>query len=295
MTAFYRKKYNLLVCTTIIESGIDVPNANTIIINRADLFGLAQLHQLRGRVGRGHHQAYAYLLLPEEKNVTGNAKKRIAALVAMKDLGSGFTLATHDLEIRGAGEILGEDQSGQIHTLGYDLYMQYLTRAIEDVRTNKEDIGEIIELHSNNTELDLHLPILIPESYIADITSKIKIYRQIARAQSEHELQQIKADIADRFGPVPQEMVNLLAATMLKIAAEKMRIKKIFADSRKAIIEFCSTTQIKSATILSLVQQNWQDYKLKNGNTLEFNLKSCAPNMILPKIQHLLALLWDQQ
>ena len=182
MSDFYHKRFNMLVCTTIIETGIDIPSANTIIIERADKFGLAQLHQLRGRVGRSHHQAYAYLLTPPPKQLTKDAEKRLDAIGASQDLGAGFMLATHDLEIRGAGELLGDEQSGQIETIGFTLYMEMLEQAVNAIRAGKEPSVDLAATHG--ADVNLHIPALIPDDYLPDVNSRLTLYKRIASAKA---------------------------------------------------------------------------------------------------------------
>ncbi|KJJ57658.1 transcription-repair coupling factor, partial [Vibrio cholerae] len=196
MNDFYHQRFNLLVCTTIIETGIDVPTANTIIMDRADSLGLAQLHQLRGRVGRSHHQAYAYLLTPPPKAITKDAVKRLEAIASLEDLGAGFTLATHDLEIRGAGELLGEEQSGQIQSVGFTLYMEMLEQAVEALKSGKEPALD--DLLREQTEVEMRLPALLPEEYIPDINTRLSMYKQIASVASKDELAELKVELIDR-------------------------------------------------------------------------------------------------
>src|SRR5471030_1444086 len=201
MSDFYHRRFNLLVCSTIIESGIDVPSANTIVINRADKFGLAQLHQLRGRVGRSHHQAYAYLLTPEEEAIGGQAKKRLEAIQMMEELGSGFYLAMHDLEIRGAGEVLGESQSGEIQEVGFSLYTQMLERAVRALKA-----GKIIDLEESvdvTTEINLHVPALLPASYCSDVHERLTLYKRLSNCESKEELDAMHEELVDRFGQMP--------------------------------------------------------------------------------------------
>src|SRR3954470_16456597 len=198
MRDFYQSRFNVLLCTTIIETGIDVPTANTIIINRADRFGLAQLHQLRGRVGRSHHQAYAYLLLPDEGNITAGAKKRLEAIQMMEELGSGFFLAMHDLEIRGAGEVLGEQQSGEMQEVGFNLYCSMLDSAVQALKRGKEpDLAEPLGV---TTEINLHVPALLPEHYCADIHERLVLYKRLANCETLGELEAMQEELVDRFG-----------------------------------------------------------------------------------------------
>lgn len=210
MTDFHHQRFNVLVCTTIIETGIDIPSANTIIIERADHFGLAQLHQLRGRVGRSHHQAYAYLLTPHPKAMTTDAHKRLEAIASLEDLGAGFALATHDLEIRGAGELLGEDQSGQMASVGFTLYMEMLESAVDSLKSGKEPSLE--DLTQSQTEVELRMPALLPEDYLPDVNMRLSFYKRIASARSDTELTELKIELIDRFGLLPDAGRHLLAA-----------------------------------------------------------------------------------
>lgn len=268
MRDFYHHRYNVLICTTIIESGIDVPTANTIIIDNADRFGLAQLHQLRGRVGRSHHQAYAYLLTKSPKLLTEDAKKRLEAISSMEDLGVGFTLATHDLEIRGAGELLGEEQSGQIEGIGFSLYMDYLERAIHALKT-----GQKADLDSppfNITEIDLHIPALIPPEYLNDVNSRLTFYKRIANAKNNAKLEELREELIDRFGLLPEATKSLFKLTQLRLRAEKLGIRKVTAGKASGIIEFVAKPSVELKKIISLVQSDPTHYKIKGSNKLEF-------------------------
>lgn len=202
MSDFYHQRYNVLVCSTIIETGIDVPTANTIIIERADNFGLAQLHQLRGRVGRSHHQAYAYLLTPPPKLMTKDAKRRLEALESLDNLGAGFILATHDLEIRGAGELLGNEQSGQIESIGFSLYMELLDAAVKALKEGREPSLE--EITHQQAEIELRIPALLPDDYLGDVNMRLSFYKRIAAAESKQELDELKVELIDRFGLLPE-------------------------------------------------------------------------------------------
>jgi transcription-repair coupling factor (superfamily II helicase) len=255
MADFYHRRYNLLVCTTIIESGIDVPTANTIIINRADRFGLAQLHQLRGRVGRSHHQAYAYLLTPPPKSITSDARRRLDAIATMGELGSGFILATHDLEIRGAGELLGEDQSGQITAIGFDLYMQYLDSAIKSLQSGEEP--DLAAYDTNKiTEIDLQIPVIIPDMYVCDVNTRLTLYKRIANAKNLEELDNLQIEMIDRFGLLPQEAKNLFSSTEIKLLAEKLGIRKITANIRQGSMEFLQKPNVDARKIITLKQKH---------------------------------------
>ena len=214
MLDFYHRRFNVLVCTTIIETGIDIPTANTIIIDRADKFGLAQLYQLRGRVGRSHHRAYAYLMVPERKVMTKDAIKRLKAIEALEELGIGFTLATHDLEIRGAGEILGEGQSGHIQEIGFALYMQLLDRAVQAMKDN--NMLDLDQPLNRRTEIDLHIPALIPEVFLPDVHMRLIMYKRIASVNDESDLNDIKEEMIDRFGALPEAVDNLFDIAKLK-------------------------------------------------------------------------------
>ncbi|MGL5604527.1 MAG: transcription-repair coupling factor, partial [Plesiomonas sp.] len=209
MSDFYHQRFNVLVCTTIIETGIDIPTANTIIIDDADHFGLAQLHQLRGRVGRSHHQAYAYLLTPPPKRMTDDARKRLEAIASLEDLGAGFALATHDLEIRGAGELLGDDQSGQIESIGFTLYMEMLESAVDALRNGKEP--SLDDLTRGQTEVELRIPALLPDDYLPDVNMRLSLYKRIASAENEAVLDDLKSEIIDRFGLLPDPARHLLS------------------------------------------------------------------------------------
>ena len=268
MSDFYHKRFNVMVCTTIIETGIDVPSANTIIIHRADKFGLAQLHQLRGRVGRSHHQAYAYLLTPERRAMTADALKRLDAIAAAHDLGAGFTLATHDMEIRGAGELLGEEQSGQIQTVGFSLYMDMLDRAIKAIRAGKTpDIEQPLD---SGIDVNLRIPALIPADYLPDVHTRLVLYKRLANAESDEALRELQVEMIDRFGLLPEATKNLFAVTALKLRAEKLGIAKLEAGDRAGRLEFSEQTEVDPLTIVQLVQSDPQTYQLAGANHLKF-------------------------
>jgi transcription-repair coupling factor (superfamily II helicase) len=274
MSDFYHRRFNLLVCSTIIESGIDIPSANTIIINRADKFGLAQLHQLRGRVGRSHHQAYAYLLTPPIKSLTADAQKRLDAITSLEDLGVGFTLATHDLEIRGAGELLGEGQSGNMQAVGFSLYMDLLSRAVSALKSGKEPDLNIV---TKNTEIDLQISALIPEAYLGDVHLRLQFYKRIASTQTSRELDEIQVEMIDRFGLLPPPLKNLFAVSLLKQTAEKLGILKIEANSKGGKIEFTATPSVDPMKIIRLIQMKSQRYRLDGPSKLRFTLDTHEP------------------
>lgn len=283
MGDFYHQRYNVLVCTTIIESGIDIPTANTIIIDKANHFGLAQLHQLRGRVGRSHHQAYAYLLVSSKKTLTADAKKRMEAITSMEDLGAGFSLATHDLEIRGAGELLGEDQSGQIESIGFSLYMDYLDRAILALKNGEQPDLDQPPFHI--TEIDLHIATIIPENYVNDISSRLTLYKRIANAKNNTELDDLKEEIIDRFGNFPESTKNLFKITRLRLNAEKLGIRKITSGTFAGTIEFGEKPNIDPKIIINLIQKQSTVYKIKGNNKLEFQLPENINNQAEKKIE----------
>src|SRR5690606_1562908 len=236
MSDFYHKRYNVLVCSTIIETGIDVPSANTIIIDRADTFGLAQLHQLRGRVGRSHHQAYAYLLVPHPKAMTKDAQTRIEAIASADTLGAGFTLASHDLEIRGAGELLGDEQSGHIQTIGFTLFNEMLDQTVKLMKEGKTlDIERPLQM---STDINLRIPALIPETYLPDVHTRLLIYKRIASAGAPEELAELKAEMIDRFGLLPEPASLLFEVTRLKIEAEALGIAKVETNAVTGKIDF---------------------------------------------------------
>lgn len=288
MSDFYHRHYNVLVCSTIIESGIDIPTANTIIINRADKFGLAQLHQLRGRVGRSHHQAYAYLLLPPEQRLTSDAEKRLNAIASLDELGIGFTLATHDLEIRGAGELLGEEQSGNIHEIGFTLYMDLLNKAVETLKSGKEPEDLEKTLLHQHSEIDLRITALIPENYLPDVQLRLQFYKRIANSKTSAELDEIQVEMIDRFGLIPEPLKNLFAITELKLQAEKLGIVKIEANDKMGRFEFTDHPNIKPEKIIKLIQTKSLRYGLEGAKKLRFNLDPHEPKQRIQLVENIL-------
>ncbi|MGY3570141.1 transcription-repair coupling factor [Vibrio paucivorans] len=270
MNDFYHQRFNLLVCTTIIETGIDVPTANTIIMDRADNLGLAQLHQLRGRVGRSHHQAYAYLLTPHPKAMTKDAIKRLDAIASLEDLGAGFTLATHDLEIRGAGELLGDEQSGQIQSVGFTLYMEMLEQAVEALKEGKEP--SLDELLREQTEVEMRLPALLPDDYIPDVNTRLSMYKQIASVTSQEELAELKVELIDRFGSLPDATKNLLSIATLKIDAAALKVKKIEAHDKGGYIEFYPDADINPMFLVKLLQSQPQKFSMEGPTKFKFTV-----------------------
>ncbi|MBF8268871.1 MAG: transcription-repair coupling factor [Gammaproteobacteria bacterium] len=267
MQDFYHQRFNVLVCTTIIETGIDVPNANTIFINRADKFGLAQLYQLRGRVGRSHHRAYAYLIVPPVKAITADAVKRLEAIEALEELGIGFTLATHDLEIRGAGEILGEEQSGQIQEVGYGLYMEMLDRAVRSLQAGKQPLLDRPLDHG--TEINLHVPALIPEDYLPDVHARLILYKRIAGARDDAELQDLQEEMIDRFGLPPEPLKTLWQLALLKLKALPLGVSKIDVGANGGRIIFHEQTNIDPVRVIKLIQSQPAVYKLDGQSKLK--------------------------
>ncbi|WP_221797993.1 transcription-repair coupling factor [Oceanobacter mangrovi] len=268
MSDFYHKRFNVLVCTTIIETGIDIPSANTIIIERADKFGLAQLHQLRGRVGRSHHQAYAYLLTPPPKTMTKDAEKRLDAISASQDLGAGFMLATHDLEIRGAGELLGDEQSGQIETIGFTLYMEMLDQAVKAMRSGKMPSDNLTPRQT--ADVNLHMPALIPADYLPDVNSRLTLYKRMANCDDDNQLRELQVEMIDRFGLLPDQVKNLFRQTSLKLKLTPMGIAKLDAGTESGRLDFSSETNINPFTLVKLVQTKPASYKLEGGHSLRF-------------------------
>ena len=268
MTDFYHQRFNVLVCTTIIESGIDIPTANTIIINRADKFGLAQLHQIRGRVGRSHHQAYAYLLIPDEQAITKDAQKRLEAISHLEELGAGFQLATHDLEIRGAGELLGEEQSGHIQAVGFSLYMEMLEAAVRALKQGQEPTS--LDSYQTGPEIDLHITALIPETYVPDVHLRLTLYKRLADCVSKAEIQEFKAELVDRFGNLPSATENLLQLSQLKLQAAPLGIKKIEVGTKFGYFHFSDKPNIDPAIIVHLIQQQSDTYLLQGADRLRF-------------------------
>ncbi|KMT64931.1 transcription-repair coupling factor [Catenovulum maritimum] len=271
MGDFYHQRFNVLVCTTIIETGIDVSSANTIIIDRADNFGLAQLHQLRGRVGRSHHQAYAYLLTPPPKRMTKDAVKRLDAISQLEDLGAGFMLATHDLEIRGAGELLGEDQSGQIASIGFSLYMEMLEQAVESLKQGKEpSLDTVLQ---NQTEVELRIPALIPEDYIPDVNIRLSLYKRLASCKSADDIDDFQVELIDRFGLLPDSVKNLVRVNLIKLDAARIGIKKIDAGPKGGTLEFSESTKVDAGFIIGLIQSQPKFYGMAGPNKLRFNIE----------------------
>ena len=270
MKDFYHQRFHVLVATTIIESGIDIPTANTIIINRADKLGLAQLHQLRGRVGRSHHKAYAYLIIPHEKVITADAKKRLEAIESLEELGVGFTLASHDLEIRGAGELLGDEQSGQIQEIGFSLYNDLLERAVNALKR-----GDLPEEYGSETRttVDLGTPALIPDDYLPDVHNRLILYKRIANTKNKEQLRQLRIEMIDRFGLFPDSVNTLFEVTRLRQIAQKLGVLKLDVNEEGGGIVFNQKPAIDPMKIMQLVQKRPWEYKIVGSDKLYFEVE----------------------
>jgi transcription-repair coupling factor (superfamily II helicase) len=270
MRNFYRQQFSMLLCTTIIETGIDIPSANTIIIDRADKFGLAQLHQLRGRVGRSHHQAYAYLLVPEEEALGTKAKKRIDAIQTMEGLGVGYYLAMHDLEIRGAGEVLGESQSGELFEVGFNLYSTLLDTAIKSLKEGREpDMQNPLGI---TTEINLHAPSLLPDHYCNDIHERLVLYKRMANCESGDQLDDMYQELIDRFGLFPDPVRTLLECHRLRIAARSLGISRIDATSESILVQFVSNPKVEAEKIIKLIHNN-SEYRFSGPDSLRIQVQ----------------------
>lgn len=270
MLDFYHHRVNLLLCTTIVESGIDVPTANTIIINRADKLGLAQLHQLRGRVGRSSHRAYCYLITPNQKSMTSDALKRIEAITETADLGAGFMLANHDLEIRGAGELLGESQSGQINEIGFGLYMEMLSKAVEAIKNGREiDVDAPFKM---GVDIDLGVPAFIPDDYLPDVHMRLTFYKRISSAKHVDHLDELQIEMIDRFGLLPDQIKALFKITQIKLAANPLNLKKIDANKEGVRIVFGDQPTINIQNLIELVQTQPNLYQLQGQDVLKYRL-----------------------
>jgi transcription-repair coupling factor (superfamily II helicase) len=286
MKDFYQQRFNLLLCTTIIETGIDVPTANTIIINRADKFGLAQLHQLRGRVGRSHHQAYAYLLVPEEEALGAQAKKRLEAIQTMEELGAGFYLAMHDLEIRGAGEVLGESQSGEMQEIGFNLYSTMLDAAVQSLKEGREpDIQHPLRVA---TEINLHVPALLPEDYCSDVHERLILYKRMANCTNDEQLDEIQVELTDRFGLLPDPVRALLDCHRLRIAATPLGITRIEATPDYIQVQFVPNPPVDAGRIVAFLQRS-RDHQLAGPDRLKIKTQIVGVRDRVARIKNLIA------
>ena len=269
MFDFQQNRYHILVCTTIIETGIDIANVNTMIIERADMLGLAQLHQLRGRVGRSYHQAYAYLLTPPLASLNKDAKKRLEAISETDSLGGGFMLANHDLEIRGAGELLGKEQSGNMQGIGFNLYMELLQKTITALeKGDKFDATNINHFLHSGTEIELRIPALFPETYIFDVHTRLNLYQRISTAETQEKLTEIKIEVIDRFGLIPEQALNLFKVATLRLQASTLGIRKIETHSGGGKIAFTLPLSFNPSRLIALVQQHANDFQLNSQQQL---------------------------
>lgn len=269
MLDFYHQRFNILLCSTIIESGIDVPTANTIIIERADKFGLAQLHQLRGRVGRSHHRAYAYMIRPPMSSISEDAKKRLAAIASLEELGVGFSLASHDLEIRGAGELLGESQSGEINEVGFSMYSELLNRAIESLRKGRP--LDLQEAPHSGAEINIHVPVLLPDGYLPDIHMRLVLYKRISNAKTDDKLTALREEVIDRFGLLPEPAKLLFAITALRNRANIFGIRKIDVGPKGARIDFYANAAVDPTSVISLLQSAPRTYSLQGPQRIRIS------------------------
>jgi len=270
MVDFYHRRFDVLLCTTIIESGIDVPTANTIMINRADKLGLAQLHQLRGRVGRSHHRAYAYLIIPSRRGLTPDAARRLEAIESLEELGAGFVLATHDLEIRGAGEFLGESQSGELTEIGLTMYLDMLERAVKAMKEGREpDLNRPL---AAATEVNLHLPALLPESYIGDVHMRLGLYKRIAAAADTAQLDDLQAELVDRFGELPAPAATLVRVARLTLAARAAGVRRLDVGVQSSYLVFEPENRVDPLRLIQLIQQEPRIYRLEGPLKLRVGL-----------------------
>ncbi|TAK39469.1 MAG: transcription-repair coupling factor [Lysobacteraceae bacterium] len=270
MLDFHKQRTNTLLCTTIIESGIDIPNANTIIMDRADKLGLAQMHQLRGRVGRSHHRAYAYLVVPDKRSITSDARKRLEAIASMDELGAGFTLATHDLEIRGAGELLGEDQSGQMAEVGFSLYTELLERAVRSIR--RGELPDVDAPVSHGADVELNIPALIPEDYLPDVHTRLTLYKRISSARDATELRELQVEMIDRFGLLPDAAKHLFAVAEMKLEATRLGIRKLDLGASGGRVQFEAKPHVDPMTVIQLIQKQPKHYAMDGPEKLRIKL-----------------------
>ncbi len=270
MLSFHKQRFNVLLCSTIIESGIDIPNANTIVINRADKFGLAQLHQLRGRVGRSHHRAYAYLVIPDGRSITADARKRLDAIASMDELGAGFTLSTHDLEIRGAGELLGEDQSGQMAEVGFSLYTELLERAVRSIKAGK--LPDVDAPMYRGADVELHVPALIPDDYLPDVHERLTLYKRISAARDSADLRELQVEMIDRFGLLPDAAKHLFAIAELKLQANTLGIRKLDLGPAGGRVRFVEKPDVDPMAIIRMIQGQPKAYQMDGPDKLRVKL-----------------------
>jgi len=267
MLDFHKMRFNILVCSTIIENGIDIPTANTIIMNRADKLGLAQMHQLRGRVGRSHHKAFAYMLIPGWKAISKDAVKRLEAIVSLEDLGSGFTLATHDLEIRGAGELLGDEQSGQIQAIGFNLYCELLERAVDALKAGEEPQIEDMSIHE--TQIELNIPALLPEDYIHDVFLRLTFYKRLSQCENIEEVNELRVELIDRFGLLPDQAKNLFEIKILQLKSKAFDINNLSMNQHGGSVRFVTKKDDILKKLIHLIQSKHKQYKPLPNNAIK--------------------------
>jgi len=288
MRDFYHQRTNVLLCSTIIETGIDNPNANTIVIHRADRFGLAQLHQLRGRVGRSHHQAYAYLLVPPEESLGKQAKLRLEAIQMMEELGSGFYLAMHDLEIRGAGEVLGDSQSGEIQEVGFDLYTRMLERAVRALKDGKAiDLDQALE---GAAEIKLHVPALLPEDYCDDVHERLTLYKRLANCRTQDEVESMGEELVDRFGLLPEPAKVLLETHRIRLLAAPLGVTRVDATHETLQLQFAKDAPVDRARVIALMQKR-KNLRLAGPERLRLEAKMAEWPLRVQAAKDLLAAL----
>jgi transcription-repair coupling factor (superfamily II helicase) len=266
MTAFYDGKGDVLLATTIVESGLDIPRANTLVIHRADMFGLAQLYQLRGRVGRAKLRAYAYLTTVEDEQLTEGAEKRLKVLQSLDSLGSGFILASHDLDMRGGGNLLGEEQSGHIREVGVELYQQMLEDAVKAIKSGEGGEREVADDWS--PQIDIGAAVLIPETYVEDLSTRLSLYRRLADLESDEERESFAAELIDRFGPLPSETEQLLEITAVKILCKQLGIAKVSSGPKGALLAFRPDAPIDGMKLVGYVNSHTKTLKLRPDNKL---------------------------
>jgi transcription-repair coupling factor (superfamily II helicase) len=292
MRDFVAQRYNILLCSTIIETGIDVPTSNTIIISRADKFGLAQLHQLRGRVGRSHHQAYAYLMVPDLETLTKNAAMRLEAIQQMEELGSGFYLAMHDLEIRGAGEVLGENQSGNMLEVGFQLYNEMLSEAVRCLKAGKEP--DLLSPLHVTTEINLHAPALLPSDYCGDVHLRLSFYKKLATAKTTDQIDRLLEEIVDRFGKLPPQAQTLIDVHRLRVLSAPYGVVKVDAAPTLINISFKKAPPIDPMAIINLIQKN-KHIKLAGNEKLRIERALPDPNARAQMVRDVLRSLGQPQ
>ncbi|MBT8357840.1 MAG: transcription-repair coupling factor, partial [Deltaproteobacteria bacterium] len=281
MFKFMKKEIDLLVCTTIIESGLDIPSANTIIVNQADRFGLAQMYQLRGRVGRANEQAYAYLFIPEETTLGKNALKRLKVLIEHSDLGAGFQIAMSDLKIRGGGTILGASQSGHIAAVGYDMYLKLMENAVSELKG--KPVIEPLE-----PEINIMMSAFLPESYIPDIDQRLSAYRRLAKMTELSDIKDFKAELIDRFGVLPEEAANLLLTIMLKVLSIKAGVKRLDLSGQQLLFSFSEIHQKNPSGIVDMIVANQKLFEFSPNHILKARLNNRSTNGMLVQARNIL-------